>query len=135
MSYPTTHTYDENDFQLAAQEGMWRAEMLSKTDAIAVSAASAASGSAPPNPAAPAAGTANALHQRITNTTGNIAAGAMYVRIENVGAADGQVNAVVLKSGEIAVFPTDYGILLPLIAIVATGTDFIISKVYPPAIP
>lgn len=66
---------------------------------------------------------------RPSNTTGTIAAGANAVSIANVGAADGSVAGVTLKTGETINFDAGGANTLTSIAYVATGTEFLIITI------
>jgi len=65
---------------------------------------------------------------RVTNAS-NVAAGARSVSIYNSGAADGSVLTTTLKPSESVNFTAGMYDTLDAIAYVATGTEFIISKV------
>ena len=62
-------------------------------------------------------------------TSGTIAAGANSVSIANVGAADGTVVGITLKTGETINFDAGQSNTLTSIAYDATGTEFLIITI------
>lgn len=87
----------------------------------------------PPNPNAPTNGYAVVDTLRVTGT-GSYDAGAVFLSFQNAGDANAQVNDTILKAGEVLNFPSAFGMLLPEITYVATGTDLLISAVRPPPV-
>lgn len=85
----------------------------------------------PPDPAAPLGGYAVVQVSR-SSTTGTYAAGAAFLSFQNAGEVNATVAGATLKPGEVVNFPSAFGMLLPAVAYVATGTDLLISAVRPP---
>ena len=118
----------EEEYQIAAHQGLWRAEVLERlaSNEAAIIASGGASGN--PTTASPS-GTKSTVS---STATGTVAAGSVFANIQNVGNADATVDGQTLPAGFSASYPTD-GFLNPAIPWVATGTRLFITATFPPA--